>query len=70
MEIGIECSAKEYFGLVDIISFAQKAVLFPSAPLHDSLTKGIKPNFEKALLRIFRICDKDGDGFLSDDELR
>ncbi|MFM7854997.1 MAG: hypothetical protein ACKO96_24495 [Flammeovirgaceae bacterium] len=40
------------------------------APLHDSLTKKIKIEFEKALLRIFRICDKDGDGFLSDDELK
>ena len=29
-----------------------------------------KNEFEKALLRIFRICDKDGDGFLSDNEFR
>jgi len=40
------------------------------APLHDSLTKQIKIEFERALLRIFRICDKDGDGLLSDEELK
>jgi mitochondrial Rho GTPase 1 len=70
VEMGIECSAKSYIGLIDIISCAQKAVLYPVAPLHDSMTKKIKIEFERALLRIFRICDKDGDGFLSDDELR
>lgn len=70
VEMGIECAAKSYIGLIDIISCAQKAVLFPVAPLHDSLTKKLSPLFEKALLRIFRICDKDKDGFLSDDELK
>lgn len=70
LEMGIECSAKGYIGLIDIISCAQKAVLFPNAPLHDSLTKTLKPEFERALLRVFRICDLDGDGYISDDELR
>lgn len=70
VEMGIECSAKGYIGLIDMISCAQKAVLFPVAPLHDSLSKKLKPGFERALLRIFRICDKDNDGYLSDDELK
>lgn len=69
VEMGIECSAKGYVGLIDILSCAQKAVLFPIAPLHDSLTKTLKPEFDRALLRIFRICDHDNDGFLNDDEL-
>lgn len=68
--MGIECSAKGYIGLIDIISCAQKAVLFPVAPLHDSLTKTLKIEFERALLRIFRMSDKDGDGMLSDEELK
>lgn len=70
VEMCLECSAKEYFGLIDIISCAQKAVLFPAAPLHDKLSDQIRPDFEKALLRVFRICDKDGDGHLNDDEFR
>ena len=70
VEMGIECSAKGYIGLIDMISCAQKSVLFPIAPLHDSLTKKLKVEFERALLRIFRILDKDGDGYLSDEELK
>lgn len=58
VEMGIECSAKGYIGLIDILACAQKAVLFPIAPLHDSLSKSLKPCFERALLRIFRILDK------------
>ena len=69
VEMGIECSAKGYIGLIDIIACAQKAVLFPIAPLHDSLTKELKPEFKKALMRIFRILDVDNDGFLNDEEL-
>ena len=68
-EMGIECSAKGYIGLSDIIPIAQKAVLYPIAPLHDSMTKMLKPDFEKALLRIFRILDSDNDGYLNDEEL-
>ncbi len=70
VEMGIECSAKGYLGLIDIISCAQKAVLFPLAPLHDSISKTLKPDFQRALERIFRICDKDLDGFINDDELK
>ena len=69
VEMGIECSAKGYIRLIDIIACAQKAVLFPIAPLHDSLTKELKPEFKKALMRIFRILDIDNDGFLNDEEL-
>ncbi len=67
--MGIECSAKGYLGLSDIIYCAQNAVLYPIAPLHDSCTKMLRPDFEKALLRIFRILDTDNDGYLSDEEL-
>ena len=43
--------------------------MFPIAPLHNSIDKTLKPAFERALTRIFRICDKDRDGTLDDDEL-
>ena len=46
-----------------------KTSSFPIAPLHDSLTKELKPEFKKALMRIFRILDVDNDGFLNDEEL-
>ena len=33
------------------------------------MTKELKPEFKKALMRIFRILDIDNDGFLNDEEL-
>lgn len=29
----------------------------------------LKPDYQRALLRIFRICDKDGDGIMDDQDL-
>jgi Ca2+-binding EF-hand superfamily protein len=43
--------------------------LYPVASLFDAINKELKPEYERALLRIFRICDKDQDGFLNDIEL-
>lgn len=43
--------------------------MFPISPLFDSIEQKLKPEYEKALLRIFRICDKNNDGFLDDYEL-
>jgi hypothetical protein len=69
VEMGIECSAKGYMNLIDVVYCAQRAVKFPIAPLFDSIKKVLKPDYERALLRIFRICDKDMDGQLNDYEL-
>jgi Ras family protein T1 len=69
VEMGIECSAKSYLKLIDVVFCAQRAVLFPISPLQDPITKELKPDFEKALLRIFRICDKDFNGYLDDWEI-
>ena len=69
VEMGIECSAKCHTKLIDVLFCAQRAVLFPIAPLQDPQTRELKPDFEKALLRIFRIVDRDGDGYLDDKEI-
>ena len=55
--------------LIDVVYCAQRAVLFPIAPLFESVGKRLKEGYERALLRVFRICDKDQDGFLNDYEL-
>lgn len=68
--MGIECSAKSYMNLIDIVYCAQRAVLFPISPLFDSIEQKLKPEYERALLRIFRICDKNCDGYLDDNELK
>lgn len=49
--------------------FAQRSVLYPTAPLYDSRSHELKPACVRALRRIFKICDVDKDGLLSDVEL-
>ena len=67
--MGLECSAKAYMNLIDIVYCAQRAVLYPVSPLYDSVSKRLKPQFERALLLIFRISDRNMDGYLDDSEL-
>jgi len=70
VEIGLECSALLGKCLHDVIYCAQKVVLFPLSPLYDARQRVLKDEFKRALKRIFRLCDRDGDRLLSDEELR
>ncbi|VDP81943.1 unnamed protein product [Echinostoma caproni] len=63
------CSAKTLLNLSETFWFAQKAVLYPTAPLYDAERKELTPACVRALIRVFRICDTDNDGYLSDREL-
>eukprot|EP00088_Acartia_fossae_P034330 TRINITY_DN35243_c0_g1_i2.p1 TRINITY_DN35243_c0_g1~~TRINITY_DN35243_c0_g1_i2.p1 ORF type:complete len:508 (-),score=61.70 TRINITY_DN35243_c0_g1_i2:215-1657(-) len=49
--------------------FAQKAVLHPSLPLWNYQDKDLTEPCKKALTMIFKICDIDNDGVMSDEEL-
>ncbi|PWN51168.1 mitochondrial Rho GTPase 1 [Violaceomyces palustris] len=69
VETCVECSAKIPLNVSEVFYFAQKAVLYPTAPLYDSREHVLKPNCVDALKRIFRLCDSDKDGLLSDAEL-
>uniref|UniRef100_A0A0X3Q2A0 Mitochondrial Rho GTPase 1 n=1 Tax=Schistocephalus solidus TaxID=70667 RepID=A0A0X3Q2A0_SCHSO len=69
IETCIECSAKTMRNLSETFWFAQKAVLYPTVPLYRADTKELTPECIRALTRIFRICDIDNDGYLSDKEL-
>ena len=64
--MGIECSAKYDKNIKKVLNSAQRAVLYPLAPLYDHSEKTITPKFKKALLRIFRILDADLCGHLND----
>lgn len=48
---------------------ASRACLYPTAPVYDSREHCLKPACVAALQRIFRLCDVDVDGLLSDHEL-
>eukprot|EP00184_Porphyridium_aerugineum_P008375 CAMPEP_0184691424 /NCGR_PEP_ID=MMETSP0313-20130426/282_1 /TAXON_ID=2792 /ORGANISM="Porphyridium aerugineum, Strain SAG 1380-2" /LENGTH=641 /DNA_ID=CAMNT_0027149141 /DNA_START=113 /DNA_END=2038 /DNA_ORIENTATION=+ len=69
LEVCIECSAKQIFNVAEVFYFAQKSVLHPTAPLYDVTSHTMKPKTVAALTRVFRLCDKDGDGLLNDTEL-
>ncbi|KAJ2861921.1 ERMES complex Ca(2+)-binding regulatory GTPase gem1 [Coemansia aciculifera] len=69
IEICVECSAKALLNVSELFYFAQKAVLHPTRPLYDARDHVMKPKCTEALVRIFRLCDMDGDSILSDAEL-
>lgn len=55
--------------LPEAFYFAQRSVLYPTAPLYDARSHELKPTCVRALRRIFKVCDVDKDGLLSDAEL-
>lgn len=65
----IRTSAKEHHNVNEAFFLCQKAVMHPIAPLFDSKESALKPAAVSALQRIFYLCDKDRDGYLSDGEL-
>lgn len=69
VETCIECSARLSLNVSEAFFFAQKAVLYPTAPLYDSRSHTLKPACVDALRNIFRLCDADKDDVLSDVEL-
>jgi Ras family protein T1 len=69
VETCIECSAKRLLNVHEVFYFAQKAVLYPTAVLYDPSEKCMRDECVSALKRIFKICDRDRDGVLSDEEL-
>lgn len=69
IETCMECSSKKLQFVGEVFYFALKAVLHPMAPLYEPEAQQLKPLCARALKRIFMLCDKDGDGVLSDAEL-
>jgi len=69
IETCVECSARNLKNISEMFYFAQKAVLHPSAPLWNYQQKDLTDLCKKALNRIFKICDMDNDGVMSDLEL-
>ena len=70
VETCIECSAKQLKNISEMFYYAQKAVLYPTSPLFSPTDECLLPKCVSALHRIFRICDSNADGFLTDDDLR
>ncbi|XP_015696694.1 mitochondrial Rho GTPase 1-like isoform X1 [Oryza brachyantha] len=54
--------------VAEIFYYAQEAVIHPIDPIFDYETQFLRPRCVAALNRIFSLCDRDGDGALSDVE--
>ncbi|KAL8681803.1 MAG: hypothetical protein Q9186_002118 [Xanthomendoza sp. 1 TL-2023] len=65
----IRTSAREHHNINEVFFLCQKAVTDPIAPLFDSKDSSLKPACVSALQRIFYLCDRDQDGYLSDREI-
>ncbi|EEC71783.1 hypothetical protein OsI_04400 [Oryza sativa Indica Group] len=69
IETCIECSALRQILVYEVFYYAQKAVLYPTAPLFYQEAQMLKLRCMRALKRIFILCDHDRDGAFSDVEL-
>ncbi|CAI4223896.1 unnamed protein product [Auanema sp. JU1783] len=69
VETCVECSARTMKNVNEIFYYAQKAVVYPTRPLFDAEEKRLTDKCRKALIRVFKICDRDNDGYLNDNEL-
>lgn len=65
----IRSSARVHRNVNEAFFLCQKAVTYPVAPLFDTKESVLKPATVNALRRIFYLCDKDRDGYLSDREI-
>lgn len=65
----IECSAKTLTNVSEMFYNAQKAVLHPIHPIYSIEEQELTERCKKALTRIYRICDLDGDGLIDDYEI-
>lgn len=66
----IRTSARHHRNVNEVFFLCQKAVTHPIAPLFDYKEGHLKPACVNALKRIFYLCDKDQDGYLSEQEMR
>ncbi|XP_075262663.1 mitochondrial Rho GTPase 2-like [Convolutriloba macropyga] len=69
IETFVACSAKDLSNVSEVFHYAQKAVLHPSSPLYNYEISELTMAATRALHRIFRLCDLDNDGLLSDPEI-
>ncbi|GMM48492.1 ERMES complex Ca(2+)-binding regulatory GTPase [Pichia kluyveri] len=68
VEACIRCSAKENYNVNHAFYLCQRAITHPLSPLYDYKDGFLKPLAIDALNRIFYLCDRDQDGYLSDEE--
>ncbi|XP_023709207.1 mitochondrial Rho GTPase isoform X3 [Cryptotermes secundus] len=69
VQMCVECSARTLKNISEMFYCAQKVVLHPVPPLYNVDQQELTDACQKALVRIFKVCDTDNDGLLNDVEL-
>ena len=69
IEAFVACSAKDLSNVSEVFHYARRAVLHPSSPLFNYGIKELTITTVRALHRIFRPCDLDNEGYLSDNKI-
>ena len=69
IETFVACPAKDLSNVSEVFHYAQKAVLHPSSPLFNYDFNELTKTAVRVVHRIFRLCDLDNDGYLSDNEI-
>ncbi len=69
IETCIQCSAKTMRNVPEVFYYAQKTVLYPTAPVYSEDHKALTSDCLRSLKRVFALCDRDNDGVLNDVEL-
>jgi mitochondrial Rho GTPase 1 len=69
IETCVQCSAKTLKNLPEVFFYAQKSVIYPTAPIYNVDNKQLTNECVKCLTRIFTLCDHDNDGRLNNQEL-
>lgn len=67
--MGIEVSARDNKNILEMLYCAQSSVIFPLSPLMNLAERSLTVKYKKALTRIFRILDTNGNGTLNDAEM-
>lgn len=69
IEAHIETSALSQRNVVELFATAQKTVVYPLLPIFDPHLRALTKKCRNALVKIFKLCDLDGNGILTDYEL-
>ena len=69
VELCMGISSKSLNNIKELFNCAQRVVLHPTAPLYDTTSKQLTPNFVRCCKFVFRKFDADNDFVWSDSEL-
>lgn len=68
IEACVRCSGSDGYNIVEAFYMCQRAITHPISPIFDAKEGTLKQAAQRALHRVFSLCDKDQDGVLNFEE--